>query len=147
MNYIIEILASVIECCVVVRFCNQFLGFRNDRLKFLKSLAFFILLAADNILLSQLSGFEILSLIILLALIILYSMLFLKGRLYQKLLTAVTPTIIILPINMITVNAFKAFSDCSAEELTTPGGDLRFSIPFFLSARHLSRSEEGIITC
>lgn len=130
MNYIIEILASVIECCVVVRFCNQFLGFRNDRLKFLKSLAFFILLAADNILLSQLSGFEILSLIILLALIILYSMLFLKGRLYQKLLTAVTPTIIILPINMITVNAFKAFSDCSAEELTTPGGDLRFSILF-----------------
>ncbi|MGN0648882.1 MAG: sensor histidine kinase [Oscillospiraceae bacterium] len=96
----------------------------------MKSLAFFILLAADNIFLSQLSGFEILSLVILLTLIFLYSMLFLKGRLYQKLLTAVTPTIIMLPINMITVNAFKAFSDCSAEELTAPGGDLRFSILF-----------------
>ncbi|MGN0553786.1 MAG: sensor histidine kinase [Oscillospiraceae bacterium] len=130
MNYIIEILASVTECCIVVRFCNQFLGFRNERLTFLKSLAFFILLAADNIFLSQLSGFEILSLVILLTLIFLYSMLFLKGRLYQKLLTAVTPTIIMLPINMITVNAFKAFSDCSAEELTAPGGDLRFSILF-----------------
>lgn len=130
MNYIIEILASVTECCIVVRFCNQFLGFRNDRLMFLKSLAFFILLAADNIFLSQLSGFEILSLIILLTLIFLYSMLFLKGRLYQKLLTSVTPTIIMLPINMITVNAFKAFTDCSAEELTAPGGDLRFSILF-----------------
>ena len=130
MNYIIEILASVTECCIVVRFCNQFLGFRNDRLTFLKSLAFFILLAADNIFLSQLSGFEILSLVILLTLIFLYSMLFLKGRLYQKLLTAVTPTIIMLPINMITFNAFKAFSDCSAEELTAPDGDLRFSILF-----------------
>lgn len=130
MNYIIEILASVTECCIVVRFCNQFLGFRNDRLTFLKSLAFFVLLAADNIFLSQLSGFEILSLVILLTLIFLYSMLFLKGRLYQKLLTSVTPTIIMLPINMITVNAFKAFSDCSAEELTAPGGDLRFSILF-----------------
>lgn len=130
MNYIIEILASVTECCIVVRFCNQFLGFRNDRLTFLKSLAFFILLAADNIFLSQLSGFEILSLVILLTLIFLYSMLFLKGRLYQKLLTSVTPTIIMLPINMITVNVFKAFTDCSAEELTAPGGDLRFSILF-----------------
>lgn len=130
MNYILEILASVTECYVVVRFCNNFLGFRDDRLAFLKSLAFFILLAADNIFLSQLAGFEILSLVILLALIFLYSMLFLKGRLYQKLLTAVTPTIIMLPINMITVNAFKAFSDCSAEELTAPDGDLRFSILF-----------------
>ena len=130
MNYILEILASVTECYVVVRFCNNFLGFRDDRLAFLKSLAFFILLAADNIFLSQLAGFEILSLVILLTLIFLYSMLFLKGRLYQKLLTAVTPTIIMLPINMITVNAFKAFSDCSAEELTAPDGDLRFSILF-----------------
>ena len=130
MNYIIEILASVTECCIVVRFCNQFLGFRNDRLTFLKSLAFFILLAADNIFLSQLSGFEILSLVILLTLIFLYSMLFLKGRLYQKLLTAVTQTIIMIQIYMIKVNNFKAFSDCSAEELTAPGGDLRFSILF-----------------
>ena len=137
MNYILEILASVTECYVVVRFCNNFLGFRDDRLAFLKSLAFFILLAADNIFLSQLAGFEILSLVILLTLIFLYSMLFLKGRLYQKLLTAVTPTIIMLPINMITVNAFKAFSDCSAEELTAPDGDLRFSILFITKSAFL----------
>lgn len=76
MNYILEILASVTECYVVVRFCNNFLGFRDDRLAFLKSLAFFILLAADNIFLSQLAGFEILSLVILLTLIFLYSMLY-----------------------------------------------------------------------
>lgn len=79
MNYIIEILASVTECCIVVRFCNQFLGFRNDRLTFLKSLAFFILLAADNIFLSQLSGFEILSLVILLTLIFCTQCCFSKG--------------------------------------------------------------------
>ncbi|MCH5349102.1 MAG: GHKL domain-containing protein [Oscillospiraceae bacterium] len=131
MNNIFENIASLTECFIVVRFSNRFLGFKNTELNWLKSLLIFSLLAADNILLSQLSGFENISVILLLLFTFLYSLFFLGGKIYEKILAAIVPTITALPINLIVIQTFSALSYCSASELTNQGSDLRIMVLFF----------------
>lgn len=36
MNTVIEVAASLVECCIFVRLCNGFLGFKNGKLNWLK---------------------------------------------------------------------------------------------------------------
>lgn len=131
MNNIFENIASLTECFIVVRFCNRFLGFKNAKLNWLKSILIFGLLAADNILFSQLSGFENISIMLLLIFIFLYSLLFLNGKIYEKMLVTIVPTITVLPINLIVIQTFSALSHCSVLELTNQNGDLRIMVLFF----------------
>lgn len=123
----IEFLASLAECLIVVRFCNKFLEFKNAKNHLIKSTAFFLILFIDNILLSQKSGFENLSIVILLAVVFIYSILFLKGKIYEKLLVTFIPTITTLPISLITVHAFSLWGDVSV----TNNFNHRFMILFF----------------
>ncbi|MCH5194071.1 MAG: GHKL domain-containing protein [Oscillospiraceae bacterium] len=131
MNGILEIIASLTESFIVIRFCNRFLGFKSTRFDRLKSVLIFSLLAADNILLSQLSGFENISVILLLIFTFLYSLFFLGGKIYEKILAAIVPAITALPINLIVIHTFSALSDCSISELTNPSSNLRIMILFF----------------
>lgn len=129
MNYVIECLACVVECAIIVRFCNNFLGFKNEKLTTIKSLSFYVLMTTENIVLSGIPGCEMLLIVILMLLIFTYSMLFLKGKIFQKILTATSPNLILLPINMIALNGFKLFFDCTIEDMSE-GGDLRFLLIF-----------------
>lgn len=131
MNGIFENIASLTECFIVVRFCNRFLGLKNTRLNWVKSVLVFSLLAADNILLSQLNGFENVSVIMLLLFTFLYSLFFLSGKIYEKILAAIIPTITALPINLIVIHTFSALSHCSVSELTSQNSDLRIMVLFF----------------
>lgn len=125
MNNIVEIAASLAECCIVVRLCNGFLGFKSDDLKWIKSGVLFILFALNNVFLSQLDGFENISIGILLFLSLVYSFVFLKGKIWEKLLVSIIPAVTELPINLIIINTLSmlAGNDRSA---VMPGGSMRF---------------------
>ena len=125
MNDIVEIAASLAECCIVVRLCNGSLGFKSDYLKWIKSGFLFILFALNNVFLSQLDGFENISVGMFLIFSFVYSIFFLKGKIWEKLLVSIIPAITELPINLIIINTLSmlAGNDRSA---VMPGGSMRF---------------------
>lgn len=131
MNDMIEITASLAECFIFVRLCNGFLGFRSEKLRWLKSGIFFFLFALTDIFLGQLKGFEDICIGILLFLFLLYSFVFMKGKIWEKLLVSVIPTITVLPINLITINLLGVFAG-NDRSAVMPGGTMRF-IGLFLT--------------
>lgn len=129
MSFVIECLACIVECAIIVRFCNNFLGFKNEKFSTLKSFCLFVLLSTENCVLSAIPGCETLLIVLLMLIIFIYSMLFLKGKIIHKILIANCTNMILLPINMISLNAFKLFFNCTMENLGV-GGSLRFLLLF-----------------
>ncbi len=133
MNNIIEISASLAECCIFVRLCNGYLGFKNEKLKWLKSLCLFVILSLIDVFLSQLNGFEIISIILLLLFIFTYSMIFLNGKMLEKAIVSIIPTTTVLPINLIVITAFGALSG-NDRSASLVGGEMRIPVLFFTKA-------------
>lgn len=131
MSKFYELIGSLTECFIVVRFCNNILEFKNKKLCVLKSLIFFLALTADNILLSQLSGYERISTYLLIAIVFIYNFLFLKGNVFEKIILSLTPTLIILPVNLIILHMFSLVSGKNIQELMTVTGHMRIMILFF----------------
>lgn len=98
-KYYIECVASLADCFIVVRFLKRWLPFRNNDYKNYATGILFVLLAVDNIFLSQKEGAENISIIIMLLLILLYSFVFQRGSIFEKLLGVLIPTLTLLPIN------------------------------------------------
>lgn len=140
MNNFIEILASVLECFIFVRLFNEFLGLKNERMKFLKSSVFFALILLDDILIAQLDGFENISIIILLLIFFAYSLVFFKGKIWEKILVSVIPTITALPINLAVMGIFSAVAG-NNRTAVLPGGILRIPVLFFTKAIFFFASE------
>lgn len=97
-----EVFASLLESLIVARFCCKFLEYIKPRLTVPASVGLFVLLAVDNAVLSNLAGFENLSIILMLAIIFAHQMIFMKGTLFEKILIAISPTVIIMPVSLIT---------------------------------------------
>lgn len=133
MNTGIEVAASLVECCIFVRLCNGFLGFKSETRKWLKTAALFIMLALVDVFLCQLDGFENISIIMLMFIMLAYAVAFLNGKLWEKLLVPIIPTITALPINLIVMSAFNAFSGNERAEVL-PGGAMRIPVLFFSKA-------------
>lgn len=133
MNTGIEVAASLVECCIFVRLCNGFLGFKSETRKWLKTAALFIMLALVDVFLCQLDGFENISIIMLMFIMLAYAVAFLNGKLWEKLLVPIIPTITALPINLIVLSAFSAFSGNERAEVL-PGGSMRIPVLFFSKA-------------
>lgn len=133
MNNFIEVFASLLECCIFVRICNGYLGFKNDKLKWLKTLCLFLILSLIDIFLSQLKGFELISIIFLLFSIFTYSMIFLSGKILEKVLVSIIPTTTVLPINLIVITAFGALSG-NDRSASLVGGAMRIPVLFFTKA-------------
>lgn len=133
MNNIIEILASILECVIFVRLFNGFLGLKNNKMKWLKSSVFFILIFLNDIFTAQLDGFENISIYILLLIFLVYSIVFLKGKIWEKILVSVIPTITALPINLAVMGVFSAIAD-NNRAAVMPGGILRIPVLFFTKA-------------
>lgn len=129
-NYI-EWLASLIDCFIVVRFLNRWLPFKHDKYKGCTTGILFFLLAADNIFLSQKEDAENISIFIMLFLILLYSFLFQRGRIYEKLLEIILPTITLFPINGIVLYSVSFLSNEEVDVLRSSGGELRILVLFF----------------
>lgn len=133
MNIFIEVFASLLECCIFVRICNGYLGFKNEKLKWLKTLCLFLILSLIDIFLSQLKGFELISIIFLLFSIFTYSMIFLNGKILEKVLVSIIPTTTVLPINLIVITAFGALSG-NDRSASLVGGAMRIPVLFFTKA-------------
>lgn len=130
MNDFFEIAASAAECLIVVSLCNRYLGLKNKRRAFLVSASFFLLLYAQDVMLSQRPGMELLFIVLLILTIFVYSVFFLNGRNYEKILISILPPMIILPINQFLIAGFCAVSKCSLSDITESGGVLRLPILF-----------------
>ncbi len=130
MNDIIEVCASLLECCIFIRLCNGFLGFKNEKMKWAASVIAYVPLALVDTFLCQLSGFENISIIILLLILLGYSCIFLKGKKWEKLLVSIIPTITALPINMLVMSIFGALCD-NDRAAVLPGGVMRIPVLFF----------------
>lgn len=129
-NYI-EWIASLIDCFIVVRFLNRWLPFRYNNYKVCATSVLFLMLAVDNIFLSQKAGTENISILIMLLLVSLYSFLFQKGRIYEKVLEIILPTITLFPINGIVLYAVSFVSNENVDILRGSNGELRILVLFF----------------
>lgn len=133
MNNFIEVLASLIECCIFVRMCNGYLGFKNENLKWLKTIIVYIPLALIDVFLCQLSGFENISILMLLFTLLIYSFISLNGKIWEKIFVSVIPTLTALPINLIVMSVFTILADNNRAEVM-PGGTMRIPVLFFSKA-------------
>lgn len=133
MNNIIEISASLAECCIIVRLCDGYLDFKSEKLKWLKSIVFFAVLAVNDVFLSRLSGFENISVILMLLIIFAYTFIFMEGKITEKILVSIIPTTTMLPIDLIVVTAFGALSG-NDRSSSLAGGDMRIPVLFFTKA-------------
>ena len=133
MNDIIEVCAALIECCIFVRLCNGYLDFKNEKMKWLKTLAFYILITANDIIFSGLDGFENLCILILLVIFLAYTFIFMKGKAWEKLLVSILPTITTLPINLAVMALFGVIADGNMSAVM-PGGAMRIPVLFFSKA-------------
>ena len=131
MTNFAEILASLAECYIIVRLANRFLGFKSEKLKWAKSIGFFIVLALENVILSQIGFFKNISEILMLLALFVYSIIFLNGKIQEKILLTVIPVTTAMPINLLVINIFRAASENPVTELTEPGGALRIPVLFF----------------
>ena len=133
MNNLIEIFASLAECSIIVRLCNGFLGFKNEKLKWLKTIVLYIVLALVDIFLCSLEGFENISIFIVLLIVFVYSYIFLNGKLLEKAFVAIIPTVTELPINLAVMGIFSAVAD-NDRTAVLPCGTLRIPVLFFSRA-------------
>ena len=133
MNTAIEIAASLVESCIYVRLCNGFLGFKSEKGKWIKTAALFVMLALVDVFLSQLDGLENISIILLMLIMLTYAVVFLNGKLWEKLMIPIIPTITELPINLIVMSVFSTLSGNERAEVL-PGGEMRIPVLFFSKA-------------
>lgn len=131
MTNLAEIIASLEECHIIVRLAEKFLGFKNDKFKWAKSIGFFAVLIFENLFLSQIGIFKNISEILMLLSLFVYSIIFLNGKIQEKILLTVIPVTTAMPINLLVINIFRAASDDPVTELTEPGGALRIPLLFF----------------
>lgn len=133
MNNIIEACASLLECCIFVRICNGYLGFKNEKLKWLKTSIAYLPVALLDTFLSQIDGFENISVFMILLLLLVYSFVFLSGKVWEKILVSVIPSVTALPINLIVMSVFTILADNNRAEIM-PGGTMRIPVLFFSKA-------------
>ena len=91
------------------------------------------MLAPVDVFLCQLEGFENISIVILMVIMLIYSLVFLDGKLWEKLLVPLIPTITALPINLIVMSGFSTLSGNDRAEVL-PGGAMRIPVLFFSKA-------------
>lgn len=123
-DYFMELAASVTECLIIVRLCNQCLTMKSQRLRWLKSLSYFAALLTINLLFGQ--EMENLAFVLLFLISGGYILIFFEGKAYEKLLITIFPVITILPINLLSMNMLRVLSGCYYKEVILPGGSLRY---------------------
>ena len=127
----VEWLASLADCLIVVRFLNRWLPFRYDHYKGCATGILFLLLAVDNIALSQKKGMETASIVIMLLLLLAYAFALQRGSLYEKILEILIPALTLFPINGIALYAVSFVFGENVDVLRGSGGELRILVLFF----------------
>ena len=130
MNDIIEIAATLASSCIYLRLCNGFLGLKNNRHKWLKSVVFIVLTLIADPAIVKLDFFDNISGYWAMIVILGYSLLFINGKIWEKLLVSVIPALIQLPLSMISINLFAGLVGNNRAE-ALPEGSMRFYVLVF----------------
>lgn len=125
MNDVIEITASLASSCIYLRLCNGFLGLKDNRLKWLKSTGFILLLMISDPAVVNLEIINDMSGYFGMIIILIYSFLFLNGKIWEKLFISVVPAVIQLPLSMIYINIFASLAG-NDRSIVLVGGSMRF---------------------
>lgn len=102
----VEIAASAVENIIIVDFVGKYLGYKNQKIIWLKSGLFFVLSMMNVIVVPAVFHSEIVSAVILILLLLGYSIVFLKGNLYNKVFIVFFNVLIILTVNTLMLTIF-----------------------------------------
>lgn len=102
----VEIAASAVENIIIVDFVGKYLGYKNQKIIWLKSGLFFVLSMMNVIIVPAVFHSEIVSVVILILLLLGYSIVFLKGNLYNKVFIVFFNVLIILTVNTLMLTIF-----------------------------------------
>lgn len=109
--YWYEFLACLAEGAVTAWFCCRYLGFKNNKLKPLKYLAFFALLSANNFFFTVIWQYRRIPINFNLVICLLFCLKFLKGKFWDKLFTSFIPIFAYLIVNRICAKFFSLAMD------------------------------------
>lgn len=102
----VEVAASAVENIIIVDFIGKYLGYKNQKIIWLKSGLFFVLSMMNVIVVPAVFHSEIVSAVILILLLLGYSIVFLKGNLYNKVFIVFFNVLIILTVNTLMLTIF-----------------------------------------
>lgn len=102
----VEIAASAVENIIIVDFVGKYLGYKNQKIIWLKSGLFFVLSMMNVIIVPAVFHSEIVSAVILILLLLGYSIVFLKGNLHNKVFIVFFNVLIILTVNTLMLTIF-----------------------------------------
>lgn len=131
MNTAAEWIASLAESAMIVGLCNRCLEWKRERFCLLKSLGFFLVLSAENIIGTAGAGTHYVSDLLFILLIGIYVFCFFDGRIFEKIWITIFPAITILPINLIILNTFRTLAGEFVTDIIRPGGKVRIPVLLF----------------
>lgn len=102
----VEVVASAVENIIIVDFIGKYLGYKNEKMIWLKSCLFFALSMINVIVVPAVFNSEIASAAILVLLLLGYSIAFLKENIYNKVFIVFFNVLIILTINTLMLTVF-----------------------------------------
>lgn len=127
---IVEYIGSIAECIISLYFVSSFLGYKQIKNKYVFTAIAFLLLAVDNIWLSQKPGYEVVSVVLLIAILIGYSLMALSGRVYLKIVISMVVPMLIMVINMASLFLISAIADVEVMQLYDINHESRMLIMF-----------------
>lgn len=131
MNIAAEWIASLAESAMIVGLCNRCLELKRKRFRLLKSIGFFLVLSAENIIGTAGEGTHYVSDLLFILLIGIYVFCFFDGRIFEKIWITIFPAITILPINLIILNTFRTLAGEFVTDIIRPGGKVRIPVLLF----------------
>ena len=130
INRISEVAASVTECFIITDFIIRFLGFKDERHLFIKTLSMFSALYACSLLTNLVFDSFYISEFISWSVSILLSLVLLKGNVFVKIFTSCINMLIIMTVNGTVLALFSWFLNIRIHDLAESTSIYRIMILF-----------------
>jgi len=146
---IVEIAVSAIENILIVDFIGRYLGYKDDKWIWLKSLSFFVLSMINVLIVPSLSDSEIITTVILVVLSMAYSIAFLKGSIYNKVFIVFFNVLTMLAINTFMLTIFSWIFNSDFGNLATMRNSARIMLLvttkflYFIVTRLILKLQKG----
>lgn len=141
---ILEYVGSIIECAISLYFIISFFEYKKIKNRYLFTGIAFVLLVVDNIWLSQKSGYEMLSILLLIAILLVFSLLALEGRVYLKIVMVLIVPMLIMIINMASLYLISTIANVEVMHLYNVNHEARFLLMFLSKFIYFFITRKGI---
>lgn len=106
-----EFLAAFIESGIALWFCSRYLGFKNNKVRWLKFGAFFVVLSIPALYCYRFNNATAFRIFAFWLICLIYCHLFLNGKFTEKLFATFVPALVYVPINRIFAKFFSLTAD------------------------------------